>query len=70
MKKRHITELSMEERATLFASAGRAAVERSKALGLPTTGLRGNKIVKTYPDGREEVIKVLDSRDEKVKVSA
>lgn len=70
MKKRHITELSMEERATLIAAAGRAAVEKSKAMGLPTTGLRGNKIVKTYPDGREEVLKVLDSRDEKVKVSA
>lgn len=65
MKKRRIVDLTLEERATLAAAAGRAAVEKSKAMGLPTTGLRGNKIVKTYSDGREEVLKVLNPRDEK-----
>lgn len=70
MKKRNITELSMEERATLFAAAGRAAVEKSKALGLPTTGLRDGKIIRTYPDGREEVLKVLHPAAEDVKASA
>jgi hypothetical protein len=59
MKKRHITDLSMEERATLFAAAGRAAVAKSKAMGLPTTGSRDGKIIRTWPDGREEVLKVL-----------
>lgn len=34
-------------------------------MGLPTIGLKGNKIVKTYPDGREEVLKVLDTHNEK-----
>ena len=65
MKKRRVVDLTMEERATLAAAAGRAAVEKSKAMGLPITGLRGNKIVKTYPDGREEILKILDTRDEK-----
>ena len=59
MKKRHITELSMEERATLATAAGRDAVERTKALGLPLTGSKDGKIIRTWPDGREDVLKVL-----------
>lgn len=60
MTTRHIVDLTMDERATLAAADGRDAVAKSKAMGLPITGMRGNKIVKTYPDGREEVLKILD----------
>jgi hypothetical protein len=60
MKKRRITEVPIEELAMLAAQAGREAVEKSRRLGLPLTGTKDGKIVKTYPDGREEVLKVLD----------
>ena len=68
MKKRRLVDLSLEETATLFAAAGRAAVARSKALGLPTTGSRDGKIIRTHPDGREEVLKVLQPEPEEKKV--
>jgi hypothetical protein len=58
MNKRRIVDLSLEERATLAAAAGRDAVARARAAGLPLTGSRDGKIIKTYPDGREEVLKV------------
>lgn len=56
MKKRHITDLSMEEMATLAAEAGRKAVAESFRLGLPVTGTKNGRIVKIYPDGREVVL--------------
>lgn|GEM_PF-1594603 len=59
MKKPHICDLSMEERAALFAQAGRDAVARALNAGLPVTGLKDGKIVKRWPDGREEVLKDL-----------
>jgi acetylornithine/succinyldiaminopimelate/putrescine aminotransferase len=70
MKKRRITDLSMEERATLFAQAGREAVERALKAGLPVTGTKDGKIVKRYPDGREEVLKDLRHSSEPEKASA
>ena len=70
MEKRHITELSREERAALAAESGRAAVERTKALGLPISGSRDGKIIRTYPDGREEVLKVLRPVSEEGEASA
>jgi hypothetical protein len=59
MKKRRVVDLSLEERSTLIAAAGRDAVQRARDAGLPLTGSRNGKIIKTYPDGREEVLKVL-----------
>lgn len=59
MKKRRITDLSRKERSELFAQAGREAVEESRRLGLPITGTKDGRIVTTYPDGREEVLKDL-----------
>lgn len=53
---RHIIDLTMEERAALFAQAGREAVARSRSLGLPVTGMKNGRIVRIYPDGREEVL--------------
>ncbi len=64
MKKRRLVDLTLEETATLFAAAGREAVAESKAMGLPTTGSRDGKIIRTWPDGREEVLKVLDQEPE------
>ena len=60
MKKRRITEVPMEELAVLAAQAGREAVERALKAGLPVTGTKDGKIVRRYPDGREEILKVLD----------
>jgi len=59
MERRRITDLSMEERANLFAQAGRDAVERAQKAGFPVTGTKNGKIVKTYPNGREVVLKDL-----------
>ena len=59
MKKPRITDLSRTERAELFAQAGREAVEKSRCLGLPITGTKDGKIVRTYSDGREVVLKDL-----------
>lgn len=59
MKKRRITDLSMEERAALFAQAGHEAVDRARKAGLPITGVKDGRIVKVYSDGREEVLKDL-----------
>ncbi|MDD3293816.1 MAG: hypothetical protein PHG20_03930 [Geobacteraceae bacterium] len=70
MKKRRITDLSMEERATLFAQAGREAVERARKAGLPITGTKDGRIVKTYSDGREVVLKDLQHIFEPKKKSA
>jgi hypothetical protein len=57
---RRLTDLSMEERATLFAAAGRTAVARHKANGRVLTGSKDGKVIRFHPDGREEVIKILD----------
>jgi hypothetical protein len=57
---RRLTDLSLEEEATLFAAAGRAAVARAKANGLTVTGSKDGKVIRFHPDGREEVIKVWD----------
>jgi hypothetical protein len=59
MKKRRVTEVPMEELAVLASQAGREAVERARKAGLPVTGTKDGRIVKTYPDGREVVLKVL-----------
>ncbi len=59
MKKRRIDDLSLEERAALASEAGRDAVRGTLAAGLPVVGTRNGKIIRTYPDGREEVIKEL-----------
>lgn len=64
MKKRRIVGLSLEERAILAAAAGRDAVKRARDAGLPLVGSRDGKIIKTYPDGREEVLKVLHQEPE------
>jgi hypothetical protein len=58
-EKRHIMDLSVQERSAIFAQAGRKAVEKSRRLGLPITGTKDGQIVTTYPDGREEVLKDL-----------
>jgi hypothetical protein len=60
MKKRRITEVPLEELAVLAAQAGRGAVERARKAGLPITGTEDGKIVKTFPDGRKVILKVLD----------
>lgn len=39
--------------------AARDPLVRQKAKGLAVTFLRGNKIIKEHPDGREEVIATL-----------
>jgi hypothetical protein len=70
MKKRRITEVSMEELAVLAAQAGREAVERVRKAGLPVTGTEGGKIVKTFPDGRKVVLKDLRKSSESEKASA
>jgi hypothetical protein len=57
---RKLTALPMEERATLFSAAGRAAVAHHKANGRVLTGGENGKVIRYHPDGREEVIKVLD----------
>lgn len=56
---RKLTDLSLEETATIFAAAGREAVARAKANGLTVTGSKDGKVIRYHPDGREEVIKVL-----------
>ena len=43
MKKRRVTDLSIEELATLAAEAGREAVEESRRLGLPVTGTKDGR---------------------------
>jgi hypothetical protein len=60
MAKRRIVDLSIKERAELAAQAGREAVAESRRLGLPITGTKNGKIVRTHPDGREEVLKDLE----------
>lgn len=70
MKKRRITDLSMEERAALFAQAGREAVDRSRKAGLPITGVKDGWIVKIHSDGREEVLKDLRQTIEPEKATA
>ncbi len=37
-------------------NASANAIKRTHAIGLPATVAKGDKIVKLYPDGREEVI--------------
>lgn len=59
MEKRRITDLSMKERANLFAQAGHEAVERARKAGLPVTGTKNGQVIKTYPDGHEVVLKDL-----------
>ncbi len=59
MKKKHITELGVKERSGLFAAAGREAVEATRKAGLPLTGTRNGKIIRTLPNGQEEILKVL-----------
>ena len=61
MKKRRVTDLSIEELAALAAEAGREAVEESRRLGLPVTGTKNGRIVRTYSDGREVVLKDLQN---------
>ena len=70
MKKRRITDLSMEERAALFAQAGREAVDRSRKAGLPITGVKDGRIVKIHSNGREEVLKDLHQTIEPEKATA
>jgi hypothetical protein len=59
MKKRHVADLSIAELAALGAEAGREAVDRARKAGLPITGTKDGQIVRTYPDGRQEVLKDL-----------
>ncbi len=61
MSKR-VVDLSLEELAALAATAGQRAVQAAQAVGLPTTGLRDGKIVKTWPDGRQEEVKRLGAK--------
>ena len=59
MTKRRITDVPFWEMAALAAQAGREAVAESRRLGLPVTGTKDGKIVRTYADGREVVLKYL-----------
>ncbi|MDY0248239.1 MAG: hypothetical protein RBR26_15130 [Methanosarcina mazei] len=59
MAKRRIVDLSIKEMAELAAQAGREAVAKSRRLGLPVTGTKDGKIVRTHPDGQEEILKDL-----------
>ena len=42
----------------------RAAVERQRAMGLSVTLLRGDAVIKQYPDGREELLATLARGDQ------
>ena len=59
MKKRRVTELNSEELSVIAAEAGREIVKQTLSAGQPVTGTRGGRIICTYPDGREEIIKDL-----------
>ncbi len=61
-EKRRVTELSSEELSVIAAEAGREAVKQTLSAGLPVTGTRGGRIICTYPDDREEIVKDLDQQ--------
>lgn len=56
MKKR-VVDLTAEELDRLAGEAWTAAAEDALARGAPVVGREGDQIVKTYPDGRVEVLK-------------
>ena len=56
MKKRRIIDLTLKERAKLAREAGLKAIKETLDAGFPVTGAEGDNIVRTYPDGRKEVI--------------
>lgn len=59
---------SLEEQILRLATEGKieaaaaVAIRRQQAKGLPITFLRGDAIIKQYPDGREEVLGILARR--------
>jgi hypothetical protein len=56
LKGKRVVDLTRAERAVLAAEAGRRAVAQTKAAGLPVTGKENGQIVRTYPDGRKEIL--------------
>lgn len=64
LRRPRVTDLSIEDMAALAAQAGRKAVEETRRLGLPLTGTKDGRIVTIYPDGREEVLKILPKKED------
>lgn len=56
MKKR-VVDLTVDELEALASEAWNAAAADALAKGAPVVGREGDQIVKTYPDGRVEVLK-------------
>jgi hypothetical protein len=53
---KRVTDLTADELEKLAAEAWFEASEATLKSGVPVTGREGSKIVKTYPDGRAEVL--------------
>ncbi|HEX4793511.1 MAG TPA: hypothetical protein VH370_06950 [Humisphaera sp.] len=49
-----------------LAEAGRRAIEAQIKLGLPVTIQKGDKVIKRYQDGREEVLETIPRRKFKI----
>jgi hypothetical protein len=54
--KRHASDLSARELSQLAEQAAEEAVRATRAAGLPTVGIKGEYIVKRWPDGRTQQI--------------
>lgn len=51
-----IKNIDIKELAKIAKKAGARATKDSRDKGLPITELKEGRVVKTYPDGRQEVL--------------
>jgi len=51
--------ISTKKLAVCAKAASKRAIERAWALGTPVVCLDGNRMLRRYPDGREELIRTL-----------
>lgn len=51
-----ITTKKYNSRQEMFSTAGRLAADQTRAMGLPVTSVKNNKIVKEYADGSVEIL--------------
>lgn len=56
-------DISNEDMERLATEAWSEAVEEALRAGVPVVGSRDNRIVKTYPDGRSEIVGDVESAE-------
>ena len=65
MQEKEVFNDSVEQILAVTETSASIAIAESKALGLPITYLKDGKIIREYADGKIEVLKTLETTDDR-----